>query len=144
MPKFFNLLEAEGLLPQVERLVTNIRQQKQRYEEADGGLSAISQRITLIGGMIPPRERILQFRSQKDASARALKSAIEQIQSIGCQLKDLDTGLVDFPTLYRDREVYLCWKLGEPSIGFWHHVEDGYGGRQPIDSDFLANHHGDS
>jgi hypothetical protein len=144
MPKFFNLLEAEGLLPQVERLLTNIRQQKQRYEEADGGLSAISQRITLIGGMIPPRERILQFRSQKDASARALKSAIEQIQSIGCQLKDLDTGLVDFPTLYRDREVYLCWKLGEPSIGFWHHVEDGYGGRQPIDSDFLANHHGDS
>ena len=144
MPKFFNLLEAERLLPQVERLLTNIRQQKQRYEEADGGLSAISQKINLIGGMIPPRERILQFRSQKDGSSRALKSAIEQIQSIGCQLKDLDTGLVDFPTLYRDREVYLCWKLGEPGIGFWHHIEDGYGGRQPIDSDFLANHHGDS
>ncbi len=144
MPKLFNLLEAEKLLPQVERLLTNIRQQKQRYEEAEGGLSAISQKITLIGGMIPPRERILQFRSQKDASARALKTAIEQIQSIGCQLKDLDTGLVDFPTLYRDREVYLCWKLGESGIGFWHHIDDGYAGRQPIDSDFLANHHGDS
>src|SRR5438270_5801553 len=114
MPRFFNLLEAEGLLPKVQRLVTSIRQHKEDYEEADAELTAIFQRISVTGGMVPPRERILQLRSTKDASARALKAAVEQIQSIGCQLKDVETGLVDFPTLYRDREVYLCWKLGEP------------------------------
>jgi hypothetical protein len=144
MAKLFNLIEAERLLPKVESLLTTIRQQKQRYEEAEVGLNAIAQHITLTGGTIPPRERILQLRSQKDGSARALKSAIEQIQGIGCQLKDLDMGLVDFPTLYRDREVYLCWKLGESGIGFWHYIEDGYQGRQPIDSEFRANHRGDS
>ena len=144
MPKFFTLLEAEGLLPKVQRLLVGIRQQKERYQQADSELAAISQRISVTGGMVPPREYILQLRSEKDASARALKDAVEQIQSIGCQLKDVETGLVDFPTLYRDREVYLCWKLGESSIGFWHHIEDGYRGRKPIDSDFLANHRGDS
>ena len=144
MTRFFTLLEAESLLPKVERLLVGIQQQKQSYEEADRELGAISQRINIAGGMIPPRERLLQLRSRKEACARSLQAAVEQIQTIGCQLKDVETGLIDFPTLYRDQEVYLCWKLGESAIGFWHRVEDGFRGRQPIDSDFLANHRGDN
>ena len=143
MPRYFNLLEAEAFLPEVERLLRTLAQSKQEYEEVDGELSAISQRIALTGGMVPPRERILQLRTRKDAAARDLKSAAERIGEIGCQLKDIETGLVDFPTLYRDKEVYLCWKLGESGIGFWHHVEDGFRGRRAIDSEFLANHQGD-
>ncbi len=91
--------------------------------------------------MVPPRERIADLRARKDAAARKLKvDSSRRIKEIGCQLKDIDTGLIDFPTLYRDKEVYLCWKLGESGIGFWHHVEDGFRGRRPIDSEFLANH----
>jgi hypothetical protein len=83
---------------------------------------------------------VQQIRARKDASTASIKAAVEKIQEIGCQLKDIETGLVDFPTLYHGKEVYLCWKLGESSIGFWHHVEDGFRGRHAIDSEFLANH----
>ena len=72
-----------------------------------------------------------------------LREAIEQMQELGCVIKDLDTGLLDFPTLFRGKEVYLCWKLGEPSIGFWHGVDEGFRGRKPIDQDFLDHHEGD-
>jgi hypothetical protein len=143
VPRFFNLLEAEGLLPEVEKHLRQLIQLKREYESSDVELNRINQRVALIGGMIPPRQEIMQLRGRKDAAARSLKSTMERIQEIGCQLKDIDTGLIDFPTLYKGQEVYLCWKLGESGIGFWHHVEDGYRGRRPIDSEFLSNHHGD-
>jgi hypothetical protein len=143
VPRFFTLLEAEKFLPEVERLLREIIHFKEDYEQHDAELTQIKQRIALAGGMVPPRDRIAELRMHKDAAARALKAALERIQEIGCQLKDVETGLIDFPTLYRDQEVYLCWKLGESGIGYWHHVEDGFRGRRAIDSEFLANHRGD-
>jgi hypothetical protein len=142
VPRFFTLLEAEGFLPEVERLLRSSIQAKQDYESGDAELSQVAQRITLMGGVLVRREEIVASRTRKDSSARVLKAAMERIEEIGCQVKDLETGLIDFPTLYRDREVYLCWKLGESSISFWHHIEDGLRGRQPINSEFLANHRG--
>jgi len=142
VPRFFTLLEAEGFLPEVERLLRSSIQAKQDYESGDAELSQIAQRITLMGGILVRREEVVASRTRKDSSARVLKAAMERIEEIGCQVKDLDTGLIDFPTLYRDREVYLCWKLGESSINFWHHIEDGFRGRQPINSEFLAHHKG--
>lgn len=144
MPRFFNLLEAERLLPEVERLIRSLAASKQGYEQADGQLNRIAQRIALTGGMIPPREEAGLLRKRKEAAARSIKTAFERIQEIGCQVKDLDTGLVDFPTLYRDEEVYLCWQLGESGITFWHHIADGFRGRKPIDAEFLENHHGEN
>lgn len=142
MPRFFTLLEAEGFLPEVERLLRSSIQAKQDYESGDSELNQIAQRITLMGGIAIKREDVVASRTRKDSSARVLKAAMERIEEIGCQVKDLETGLIDFPTLYRDREVYLCWKLGESGIRFWHHIEDGFRGRQPINSEFLANHRG--
>ncbi|MBV8709047.1 MAG: DUF2203 domain-containing protein [Acidobacteriaceae bacterium] len=142
MPRFFTLLEAEGFLPEVERLLRSSIQAKQDYESGDSELNQIAQRITLMGGVAIKREDVVASRTRKDSSARVLKAAMERIEEIGCQVKDLETGLIDFPTLYRDREVYLCWKLGESGIRFWHHIEDGFRGRQPINSEFLANHRG--
>ena len=140
MARFFTLLEAETLLPEIERLLRSIIEVKQHYEAAASELNAITQRITLTGGMNAPRERLARIRARKDASAGALKSAVERLEEIGVLLKDVDTGLIDFPTLYRGKEVYLCWKLGETGIAFWHHVEDGFRGRRAIDSDFISHH----
>ena len=143
VPRYFTLLEAEALLPEVERLLRSLIQLKQDYESADAELSHINQRVALTGGMIVAREHVQQIRTRKDESARRLQAAAEEFQNLGCQLKDVETGLVDFPTLYRNKEVYLCWKLGETGIGFWHHVEDGFRGRKPIDGEFLTHHRGD-
>ena len=144
MPRYFNLLEAERLLPEVEGLLRSLIQLKEEYERTETELNRLLQRVSIAGGMIPPRERIAQLRTRKDAAARGLESSLEKLQETGCQLKDIEVGLVDFPTLYRGKEVYLCWKLGESSIAFWHHIEEGFQGRQQIDSEFLANHTGDT
>jgi hypothetical protein len=143
VPRFFTLLEAEGLLPQIQRYLKRLSDARDRHQHADREITAVHHRIALSGGMIPPRNQLLEWKMQKEAAARTLKETVEAIQETGCQLKDLDMGLVDFPTLYRGREVYLCWKLGEPDIAYWHAIEDGYRGRRPIDSEFLSNHRGD-
>jgi hypothetical protein len=143
VPRFFTLLEAEALLPQIQRYLKRLSDARQRHQDADREISVIHQRITAAGGMIPPRAQLMEWKQQKESAARSLKETVEAIQETGCQLKDLDIGLVDFPTLYRGKEVYLCWKLGERDIGYWHAVEDGYRGRRPIDGEFLSNHRGD-
>lgn len=62
-----------------------------------------------------------------------IDALIHQIQDTGVLIKDINLGLLDFPALRDEREVYLCWQYGEGDIAFWHEVEAGYAGRQPID-----------
>lgn len=143
MTRFFTLLEAEALLPSIEAHLGRLLQLKNEHEQTNAQLNVINQRIMLAGGMVPPREQVLELKKQKESAARGLKETVEAIHETGCQLKDVEIGLIDFPTLYRGKEVYLCWKLGEEGIGYWHQVEDGYQGRRPIDSEFLSNHRGD-
>jgi hypothetical protein len=78
-------------------------------------------------------------RLRRDALVRRLQEAVESVQQHGCLVKDLALGLIDFPTLYHGRQVYLCWMLGEESIQYWHEVEDGFRGRKPIDPEFLSS-----
>jgi len=87
--------------------------------------------------------KVMDQKRRRDSSAQGLKEALEEIQEYGCVVKDLDIGLIDFPTLFRGEEVYLCWKLGESGIRFWHGVQEGFRGRKPIDQAFLAQHRGE-
>jgi hypothetical protein len=144
MPRFFHVLEAERLLPAIELIVREIIERKHELDRSAGELNALLHQIAMAGGTVPPRARIAALRAQKQSAADALGVALEKLQSTGCLLKDADLGLVDFPTLYNGTEVYLCWKLGERAIGHWHHVEDGFRGRRPIDEEFLANHRGEA
>jgi len=143
VPRFFNILEAEGLLPEVQRMVRGLLEYKNEYNEAADALSLIAHRITIMGGMIPPHDSVVLLRNRKNAAARATRSAVDQLRNTGCQLKDLESGRVDFPTLYRGQEGYRCWKIGEEGIGFWHYLDDGDRDRQAIDSEFLKNHRGE-
>ncbi|HZT30772.1 MAG TPA: DUF2203 domain-containing protein [Bryobacteraceae bacterium] len=143
MSKCFTLQEAAGLLPQVGTLLREAVSLKSQHDEADQALQALAQRIALTGGMVVDRQTPLEIRNRRDQVAGRLKAALEEIQSLGVLVKDLDIGLIDFPTRFRGQEVYLCWKMGEPEIGFWHGVHEGYAGRKPIDQDFLTHHEGD-
>ncbi len=57
---------------------------------------------------------------------------VEEINSYGCMCKGVEQGLIDFPCMLGAEVVYLCWQLGEPSVGFWHRIEDGFAGRKPL------------
>ena len=97
-----------------------------------------------MGGMMVDREGVIDTRNRRDETR--VETAVRRssrCRKSGCVVKDLDMGLIDFPTLFRGEEVYLCWKLGEDKIAFWHGVDEGFRGRKAIDQDFLDHHRGD-
>ncbi|MGA2268518.1 MAG: DUF2203 domain-containing protein [Bryobacteraceae bacterium] len=143
MPKRFTLAQAQNLVPQVDRLLREAMALKCEFVQAERGLQRLIERIMLMGGMLVDRDGAIKAKSRRESEAARLRNALQQLQDLGCLVKDLDTGLVDFPTLFRGQEVYLCWKLGEPSIEFWHGVDEGFRGRKAIDQDFRDHLEGD-
>jgi hypothetical protein len=144
MPRYFTIGEAQRMLPKVEERIREALFIKAEAQRAEQELRAIAERIFLSGGALIDREHVASIRTTRENTVTRLRETCEQIQEFGCLVKDLDIGLLDFPTLYRGQEVYLCWRLGEERIGFWHRIEDGFRGRQPIDDEFLANHAGEA
>jgi hypothetical protein len=143
MPRFFTLTQAEKLLPQVESAIREAIARKSEYEQAEAEWQGVSQRLMVTGGMHVDRPRLLQQKSRRESAALDVKNSIERVHEFGCLVKDLDIGLIDFPTLFNGQEVYLCWKLGESGIQFWHGVQDGFRGRKAIDQEFLEHHQGE-
>src|ERR1017187_7645272 len=144
MPGHFTLDEARALLPAVSRMIREAVQSKQRYQEGDRYLQDLAQRILLQGGMSVETNVAEAWKTQRDSSAQSLRSLMEKIEEMGVVVKDLDVGLVDFPTLYRGEEVYLCWRMDEPDIHYWHSVHEGFAGRKEIDEHFVSDHRGES
>jgi hypothetical protein len=140
----FTLHEAESLLGEIETAIREAIALKAEFEAAESALHAINQRVMMLGGVLVDRETVHRHKLRRGRSGEGLKNAIQKIQESGCIIKDLDVGLVDFPTLFRGEEVYLCWKLGEPAIAFWHGTQEGFAGRKPIDEEFRALHRGDA
>ena len=143
MPTRFTLAQAERLIPHLDALLRDAMARKAGYDDAERVILSATERIMLMGGMTVDRGVAMDARARRDAAAAQLRDSMETIGALGCVVKDLDVGLADFPTLYRGQEAYLCWKLGEPAIRFWHGVDEGFAGRKPIDQDFLEHHGGE-
>jgi hypothetical protein len=137
MPRYFTLAEARQYLPAVQSAIRDAIDAKKVLDAAEKDHRAMVERIMFSGGTSVNHEAAVMARAKREASQVTLKRMFENFEQIGCLVKDLDTGLIDFPALYRGKEVYLCWRLGEPDIDFWHPVDEGFAGRRPIDSDFL-------
>jgi len=137
MPQYFTLSQAQSLIPEVERLLRDALFHKHEYQKAHDELQQTNERIRASGGSRVNPGAMLSVRARRDTSASALKQLLEEIQETGAIVKDLDIGLIDFLSVYQNREVCLCWKLGEDGIAYWHGTEEGFAGRKPIDQDFL-------
>jgi len=122
--------ELEHVRPLVEQLVAT----RQEHAAALERQEELERKIRGNGGGIPPAE-LASATAEVDAVARRLARLVDEIQSHGAQVKDLDTGLVDFPALNHGETVLLCWQLGEEEIGWWHRVDDGFEGRRPLPLD---------
>ena len=133
MPRYFSLAESEKLLPDVERCLRDALFHRSEYLKADDELDGSVQHIRMSGGARVDRGAYLAVRARRDTSAAGLKDSLEQIEHIGALVKDLDIGLIDFLSMYRGREVCLCWKLGEDRIRFYHRQDEGFAGRKPLD-----------
>jgi hypothetical protein len=140
MARYFTLDEARQLIPVADRAIRDAIRSRVTYQEAEETLSALTQRIFISGGMTVDRVAFEALKTAKQTGAERLQAAMEELEGVGCLIKDLHIGLIDFPTLYRGEEVYLCWQLGEEDIRFWHGVQEGFAGRKAIDEHFVENH----
>ena len=134
--KTFTLDEAQALLPVLEALLKRAIEGKRAAEEVESQLSDLSRSIYLSGGMRVNLSDVARQRADMESHLERVRESISEIDSIGVQVKDLDTGLLDFPFRLDEEVVLLCWRLGETSIEHWHTVESGFQGRQPVDERF--------
>jgi len=143
MPRYFTLAEARAALPVVGRDIREAVQAKAHYTEAEQAIQNLTQRILMMGGLNVDTAAAEAWKTRYDSNAQILKNSMTRIEDLGVLVKDLDTGLVDFPTLFHGEEVYLCWRMDEDDIDHWHGVNEGFNGRRPIDKHFVDNHRGD-
>ena len=132
--RHFTPEEANAALEQVRPLAEQLVAGRQEHAAALERQEELEGKIRGNGGGIPPAE-LASATAEADVVARRLARLVDEIASHGAQVKDLDSGLIDFPALHHGETVLLCWQLGEDEIAWWHRIEDGFAGRRPLPFD---------
>lgn len=118
------------MLPRVRALAQAMREQKAEFDRHRQALEILTARTDSEGDRL--RAPIARHREAMEQIAAAVRSLIDETQGLGVEIKGIDEGLLDFPSERDGRVVYLCWKLDEPDIAFWHDLETGFAGRRPL------------
>lgn len=126
MPQYFTLHEANQALTVIRPLMDEVQAIRKKILANQPEAWPAIEKSAGNGGNRALSDLVQDFEQ--------LDALIHQIQSTGAQIKDINTGLLDFSALKEGREVYLCWQFGEQDIAYWHEVDAGYAGRQPIET----------
>lgn len=127
--KTFTVEQANRTLPLVRRIVADIVALYPRWRECVAELELLA--ATSRADAPDPRSALLERQAQ--ARAEEIEGCIREIRALGIEYKlPLDAGLVDFPGVIGGRSVYLCWRYGENAVEFWHDLDAGFAGRQPL------------
>ena len=131
LDRIFTPDEANALLAEVRPLVERMVAAKHALDEAQARGDDLAGHISGNGGGIPAAE-VAELQEEVERRAVELAAAIQSIQELGVLVKDLDSGLVDFPSVRDGEEILLCWQLGENEIAWYHGHDDGFAGRRPL------------
>ncbi len=131
-PRLFTLDEALALLPRLREILANLRQAREAIANAQRVLDERYQGGHRTNGHVKPGGEVDRLMGTTEEARNALTAAVRSIGELGCELKDPDRGMVDFRTMRDGHVVYLCWLMDEPTIAFWHELEGGFRGRQPL------------
>ena len=127
-PRLFTVNEANELLPTLRPLVEQILENIRRLKS--------SSETVIRKGQVDPEAPDLMEKLREDSEIAKLigqvKGWVDEINGYGCVCKGVEQGLVDFPCMFGAEVVYLCWQIGEPNVGYWHRIEDGFAGRRPL------------
>jgi hypothetical protein len=134
--KTFSLEEAQSLLPVVEALLDRAMKAREEAARLEQTMAALKVRIFHSGGLAVNVAAAYRDSAELVKQTQAVSEIMEEFTSIGLQVKDLDKGLLDFPSMLDGEVVLLCWKRGEAQIEYWHTLEAGFAGRQKVDSRF--------
>jgi hypothetical protein len=123
--RIFTLSEAQGLIPQLRSLIEEISETWNRIRELNPDIQKARDAAAFDGFSKSGVEYV--------EAVSHLMLLIHQVKDMGVILKDAEKGLCDFPYMRQGKVVYLCWQLGEERIEYWHDIETGFAGREPLD-----------
>jgi hypothetical protein len=126
----FTIDQANRTLPLVRRIVADIVETYRRWQEEVRAFEIAS---AAMNGDVPSAEAVAHER-EAQRLATEITGFVRELDALGVEFKGYDVGLVDFPSRVGDRPVYLCWRLGEPAVQYWHETDSGFAGRQPIEA----------
>lgn len=131
--RLFTLEEANALLPQVRDSLAAIQERAAQIGQLQARLAAFREQKQSDTHAVQGEGRmVVALMQEAEQIAVEIRSAMAELAALGCELKDVQLGLVDFPALREDRVVYLCWRAGEDEIRYWHELDAGFAGRQPL------------
>ncbi len=125
MPEYFTIKTANEILPSVIEKFKNLKKEKNEVLKLEHKLQS----------SVSTTNQLDQYVSLKQELNRAITQfydAITELEDTGAMIKDIDQGLLDFPSKRFDEEIWLCWKEGETEIKFWHEIDSGFNGRKPV------------
>jgi hypothetical protein len=128
--KLWTVDEANAALPYLREILPTLIEQKKRADLARASLHELEQRVRGDGEGAGPE--LEDRRTRLREALGRLRRGLEQVTRMGCVVKDLEIGLIDFPAELGGRRVYLCWRLGEPSVLYWHALDGSFAGRRPL------------
>jgi hypothetical protein len=128
--RLFTLEEALEMLPAVRQIMKQIQGHKDDLDKEAAVLEAL---LVMTSGDGHLEEDIGRAQRAAERAARELQNRINELETLGAELKGIDDGLVDFPCEREGRVVYLCWRVGEETISWWHELDAGFPGRRPLD-----------
>jgi hypothetical protein len=131
-PRYFTLAEANAALEELRPLAEEMVAKRRELVDAQGRRAALGAQVGTNGGDLTPSD-FAEADEELESAAAELARCVEQIQAAGVLVKDLDQGLLDFPSLRGDEEILLCWHVGEGDIQYWHGLEEGFSGRKPLE-----------
>jgi hypothetical protein len=129
--RYFTLEEANRTVGELRPVVEQMVEHRKRFLSAQERRGDLNERAGSNGGDLTPSD-FAEAEEELEQEATALAVCIERIQSAGAQIKDLDEGLLDFPSLRDGQEILLCWRLGEDDIEYYHGTDEGFAGRKPL------------
>ncbi len=128
--KFYSIDDANRALPLVRAIVSDIVSQYKRVDELQQRLSRVRRDRKRKTDDVYAAE-LDQTRTELETEENRLRDYVDELRKLGVELKSED-GLCDFPSMMDGREVYLCWRLGEPQVSHWHELEAGFAGRKRL------------
>ena len=132
--KQFTVDQANATLPLVRKIVADVVREHAVWREKILELDLVSSSAQVESD----RDKAQQLEREVQARAREISSFQRELGALGIELKDPRLGLVDFPSEINSRRILLCWRLGESEIQFWHEVDGGYTGRQPLEPSLVG------
>ena len=120
MATFYTLDRANGRIPELSDMLTLLRTQRDELRELKATFD------------VAAGDDQRRFRLRMQGLVDQMQAAVARIDGWGITLRDIDSGLIDFPALVSGRQVWLCWRLGEGPVEWWHELDDGFSGRRPL------------